>query len=101
MANNFKGYETNGITTETVVYTGPANTQTTIIGMTLANTTGNATLASVIKNNTYLVKDAPIPSGGSLVIVGGDQKVVIEPNDIVKVSADNAVDVIISTLEIV
>jgi len=83
------------------VYTGPANTQTTIIGMTVANTTGQATVASVKKNAAYLVKDAPVPAGGALVVIGGDQKVVIEPTNTISVLADNPVDVVISTLEIV
>jgi len=47
-----------------------------------------------------LVKDAPIPAGGSLVIVGGDQKMVIEPTNTISVSADNTVDVVLSVLEI-
>lgn len=98
--NTFKGYETGGVTTETTVFTGPASTETTVIGMTVANTSGSATLASVKKNTAYLVKDAPIPNGGSLIAIGGDQKLVIEATDTISVTADNAVDVILSTLEI-
>ena len=100
MANNFKGYESSGITTETVVYTGPAATQTTVIGLSIANTSGNATLVSVKKNTSYIVKNAPIPAGGSLVVVGADQKVVVEPTNTISVLADNTVDVVISVLEI-
>jgi len=101
MANNFVGSESTGITTETVVYTGPASTQVTVIGLTVANTSGNATLVSVKKNTAYLVKDAPVPSGGSIVVVGGDQKLVVQPTNTVSVSADNTVDVVLSVLEIV
>ncbi len=100
MANNFRGYESTGITAETIVYTGPASTQVTIIGLTASNASGNATLVSIKKNSAYLVKDAPVANGGSLVAVGGDQKIVIEPSDTISVSADNTVDVIMSTLEI-
>jgi len=36
------------------------------------------------------VKDAPVPVGGSLVVIGGDQKVVMEPGDVLKVTSDTA-----------
>ena len=100
MANNFVGAESTGITKETIVYTGKSATQATMIGLTVANTSGSATKVSVKKNNAYLVKDAPVPSGGSIVAVGGDQKLVIGPSDTVGVSADNTVDVVLSVLEI-
>jgi hypothetical protein len=43
-----------------------------------------------------------VPVGGSLVIVGGDQKVVLEAADALKVvtSAASSADVVISYLEI-
>jgi len=49
-----------------------------------------------------LVKNAPIPAGGTLVVVGGDQKVVLEPTDVVIVQSDTASsgDVTVSYLEI-
>ena len=50
----------------------------------------------------YLVKDATVAVGGSLVIVGGDQKVVLEPADVLKVetSAAASADCFASLLEI-
>jgi len=101
MANNFKGYEVVNITTETIVYTGAANTQATVIGFSVANTTGLPTLVSVKKNSAFMVKDAPVPSGSSLVVIGGDQKVAVEPTDTLSVISDQNVDVVLSTLEIV
>ena len=100
MANNFVGSETTGITTETVIYTGPAATQVTVIGLSIASTSGNATLASVKKNTAYVVKDAPVPVGSALVAIGADQKLVVQAGDTISVIADNTVDVIISVLEI-
>jgi len=100
MANTFKGIEATGVTAETVVYTGPAATQTTVIGMSVANVSGTATKVSVKKNSAYIVKDAPVPAGGSLVAIGADQKVVVEATDTISVSADNAVDAVLSVLEI-
>ena len=101
MANNFKGYEVVGVTAETVVYTGATATQSTVIGLTIANTSGVASLVSVKKNTAYLVLNAPVPAGGSLIVVGGNQKLVVEPTNTISVIADNTVDVIMSTLEIV
>ena len=47
-------------------------------------------------------QDAPIPVGGSLVVVGGDQKLVMEPGDTIKVTSDTAssADVVLSHLDI-
>ena len=75
--------------------------------MNLANTTTGSVLANVTLLNDdgdscFVVKNAPIPNGGSLVAVGGDQKLVMEANDIIKVSSDTttSVDVSLSILEI-
>lgn len=100
MANNFKSYQSTNVTAEATVFTGPALTQTTIIGFSIANT-GNAVASVSVKlNGAYMVKNAPVPVGGSLVVVGGDQKVVVEDGDLVNVVSDVTVDTIISTLEI-
>ena len=52
--------------------------------------------------DTALVKTAPIPSGGSLIVVGGDQKVVLQTGDGIFVNSDvaSSVDVVMSILEI-
>jgi hypothetical protein len=75
--------------------------------LNLANTTSSAITADVTLLNDggdscYLVKDAPIPIGSSLVAVGGDQKVVMNADDIIKVSSSAAtsIDVTLSILEI-
>lgn len=99
MATVFKGFESTGITTETVVYTTPVSTTATIVGMTIANTTSNAVTVSVKKNTAYMVKDAPIPVGGALVVVGGDQKVVVNESGTIDVTSDGVVDAIISVME--
>ena len=53
-------------------------------------------------DNIYLIKDAPVPIGSSLVAVGGDQKVVMNASDVLKVTSDTAssIDVALSILEI-
>ena len=100
MANTFANYTNTAVTTSTTVYTGPVATQSTVIGMTIANTTTNSILTSVTLNGVFLVKNAPIPVGGAFVPVGGDQKLVVTAGDLLNVEADFAVDVITSVLEI-
>ena len=98
--NTFKSYQSTGITTETTVLTGPSSTQTTVIGLSIANTGAGLATVDVKLNNAYIVKAAPIPVGGSLVAIGGEQKVVVEATDTIKVTSDVIVDVCTSTLEI-
>ena len=100
MANRFGNYTTEAVTTEAVVHTAPAATQTTIIGMTIANTSAAAVYVDVKLGTTYLIKQAPISVGGALIAVGGDQKVVMESGNTLSVSGTSTVDVIISVLEI-
>ena len=107
MPNTFKNFANANVgTTTTTVYTCPAATQTTVIGMTVANTTTNNITASVQVNHAgtdvFLVKDAMVPAGGALVPVGGDQKLVLEAGDTIRVTSSiaNSIDAIVSVLEI-
>ena len=49
----------------------------------------------------YIVKNAEVYTGGSLVAVGGDQKLVLETGDLIRVVSDTAssVDTIVSVME--
>lgn len=109
MANTFKSDGNAGVGTSiATIYTCPSSTQTTVIGLSLANISGSSVEATVtlVKNGgtptLHLVKDVPLPTGSTTVIVGGDQKLVLESGDSVKVVSDtnNSVDAIISYLEI-
>ena len=108
MANAFKLVTDTGVgTSPATVYTCPSATETTIIGLNLANIVSSAVQVSVqLENNDgdniYLIKDAPVPIGSSLVVVGGDQKVVMNASDVLKVTSDTAssIDVALSILEI-
>ena len=118
MANTFKNVTAQAIgTTATVVgfATGvPDNSQVTCIGMTCANVANEVVSVDVtlevydVGGNTgitHLVKAAPIPVGGSLVVLGGDQKVVMQDtaggNQIkVKSNVASSIDVVMSYLEI-
>ena len=105
MANVFKNYVAAdvGTSASTIV---TASTQTTVIGMTVANLTTSPITVSVYvtisATDYYVVKDAVVPAGGSLVPIGGDQKLVLETGDALKVISDTATsaDVIASVLEI-
>ena len=92
MANTFKNRTLRAVgtgATDVGAVVAPS-TQTTLIGMTVANITTN------------IVKTAPIPTGGSLVVLGGDQKVVLMTGDKITVTSNTAssADVIMSFLEI-
>lgn len=108
MANAFKLVtDTTVGTSPATVYTCPSSTQTTIIGLNLANIISTSVQVDVqIENadgdNIYLIKNGPVPIGSSLVAVGGDQKVVMNVGDVLKVTSDTAssIDVMLSILEI-
>jgi hypothetical protein len=112
MANNFfvKTEAGVGSTLQQVAsYTPGAGVETTIIGLTIANVETSQILvdvklvtSSVDDDDVYLVKAAPVPVGSSLVVVGGDQKVVLNEGDYIEVYSDTAssADVAMSILEI-
>lgn len=107
MPNTFKNFHSKNVgTSAATVYTCPASTQTTIIGMSVANTTASPITADVYLTisavDYYLIKSGVVPVGGALVVVGGDQKVVLEADDVLKVvtSVATSADVICSLLEI-
>lgn len=107
MANTFKNnFQQNIGQTIQTVYTTGSGVQATVIGMTVANVTGNDVRANVIVNSSgtdyYLVKNATIEPGSALVPIGGDQKLVLEASDFLRVQSDTAIslDVIVSVLEI-
>ena len=116
MANAFKlktfGGGSTGANTAMLVYTGKSSTETTIIGMSIANISTSQILVSVniesdtsdteTNANVFVIKDAPIPVGGTLVPIGGDQKVVLLDTDVLKVTSDtaNSADTTLSILEI-
>jgi len=108
MANTFKNRTLRAVGTSPVDVGAvvSASTQTTLIGMTVANITAGVISVTVTlgdgTNTTNIVKTAPIPTGGSLVVLGGDQKVVLMTGDKITVTSNTAAsaDVIMSFLEI-
>ena len=91
-------------------YAVPSSTETTVIGLSVSNVTGSSVdvdlaLSATMANTTNDISigtNIPVPSGSTVVLVGGDQKLVMEPTDLIKVksSAAASVDVCMSLLEI-
>ncbi len=110
MANNFKTFTAQNIDTSSskaTLYTCPSSTETTIIGLNIANIlTVSITVTVELLDGgstiTHVVKDAIVPVGSSLVVVGGDQKIVMNSTDVLKVygSENNCCDAVLSVLEI-
>lgn len=107
MANSFKNYFLkNANTTSQNVYVAGAGVSATVIGMTIGNTTAapiSANITVTSAGTSYvMLQGATIATGGALVPIGGDQKLVLEAGDFVQVqsSAANSADVIVSVLEI-
>ena len=109
MANTFKNAAAAATgTSEISVYTVPSSTTTTVIGLTCANVTSTSPVKVSIRvfdssatAHFFVVKNAEIFEGGALVAVGGDQKLVLETGDIIKVESDTAssIDTIVSVME--
>jgi hypothetical protein len=109
MANTFKNAAVAATgTSEATVYTVPSSTTTTVIGLTCANVTSTSPVLVSIRiydssgnAHYYVVKNAEVYTGGSLVAVGGDQKLVLETGDIIKVISDtsSSIDTIVSVME--
>lgn len=109
MANTFKNAVKIDVTTSaSTIYISPALTTSTVIGFSISNkySTDITVSATLVDSSTsteiYLVKDAPVPKGSAIVIIGGDQKVVLEPGDYITVSASqsNSADAVLSILQI-
>lgn len=113
MANSFLSETDTAIgTSAATVFTCPSATEVTVIGLSVANIVSSQIAVDVVldasgrtsgaEDSVYLVKAAPIPVGGTLVVIGGDQKVVMEPGDAIKVTSDTAssADVVLSHLDI-
>jgi hypothetical protein len=107
MANVFKlKTKANVGVTTSIVYTVPAATTTTVIGITLANTSGSSInvgvgVSRVSSDSVKLLKDAPIPQGSTLEFMQGN-KIVLEATDTLTVVSDTAssLDASITILEL-
>jgi hypothetical protein len=109
MASSFKSYTQANIgTTSTTIHTVPVGATHTVIGLSLAALTAtditvSATLTRGASTVNLISPITPLPGAGTIVVAGGDQKIVLQEGDIIKVksSVANGYDAILSVLEIV
>ena len=95
---------------QTGAYTVAASTQTTVIGFSVSNVTSSSvdidvavsTTMANTTNDVSICTTVPVPSGSTIVLVGGDQKLVLVTGDLIKIksSAAASLDVVMSMLEI-
>ena len=97
MAQDFERYGLNAVgTSAAAVHT--SDSDDAIISIRLANTTTSTINASVFITSTvtsgsqdhYIIKNAPIVAGGSLELIDGGSKLVIQNGDVVKAKSDTA-----------
>ena len=105
MANTFRNALSRNVgTSAQQVYAAPASKNAICIELDVCNTTnGGVTCDAYITSggsNYYIIKNAPVPVGGSLQIIAG-QKIVLSDGDSLNVvsSVATSLDVIASILE--
>jgi hypothetical protein len=100
MPNVLTNYTSANIGTSPVtLYTVPASTTGTIVGLNMANTTAAQIAVDVQVAGVYVVKGAPIPANSALSVLDG--KLVVKTTQTVVVTSDTttSADVILSVLE--
>ena len=119
MANEFRNRTLTGVgTSATILYATPDGKTSIVLELDVANTTtsvveatvelldySDASGSGVGTNWKHIVKNAPVPAGGSLMVVAG-QKIVLEERsggtgDAVRItsSAATSLDVVSAVLE--
>ena len=109
MATLFKNKVINNIGVVPVdVYETDASTRATVIGMSLTNLTQSFVYVDVlIQDDTsvtgYYLKETLLPANTSLRVVNQGEKLIVAPSNKVQIRAniDDAVDVVLSFVEIV
>jgi hypothetical protein len=108
MANFFKNSLESGIGTGgSVVYTCPAGRTSTVIGVSVANIAASDVGVTVKAHDvstgriSHVIKQFIVAENSTLVLFGGDQKLVLETGDFISVtgSALSSLDSIVSVLE--
>lgn len=109
MANVFTNRFTSSVGTVPAVVYEPPNTidYATVIGCTIASITSATVkfdlfVRDVDSTIVYLLKGAELETGTGQVPIGGEQKLVLLPNQALMAGSDtaNAIDVTVSVLEI-
>ena len=109
MANTFINRISGSIgTTETTIYTVDPGITTTVIGVAVSNRLQSNILVDVKltesggSNIAYLCTGSLIPPGSNIILVGGEQKVVLGSGDYLTLRSNvaSSADIIVSALEI-
>lgn len=107
MANQFTRYVAKNVgTTGNTLVTANAATQTTCIGLSVANTISSPISVSVYvtasATNYYLINGMTVAPGGALTLFGSDGKLVLNSGDafVVSSSVSNSADAVLSVLQI-
>jgi len=106
MANTFKNGIKASVTTVTTVYTAPALTTATVIGLVVANAAGADTTATVkvvdssASVTANLCLSTSVPAASNLNVLNNNNRVVLEAGDYITVTCAAACDVTVSVLEI-
>ena len=93
MAQDFERHIHRNIGSATPVRT--ANSDDAVIGIRVANTHASTTVkvdAYIASggNDYYIIKNAPVPAGGSLELIDGGAKIVLQCGDVLTINADAA-----------
>ena len=105
MAQNFRRFiARNTGTSPATIFT--ADSYDTVIGIRCANVHASSTVNVDVyindgSNDYYLIKTAPIPVGGSLELIDGGAKFVVDTGDILKIvsSVASSVDTWVSVVD--
>jgi hypothetical protein len=107
MASVFTSYVAKNITTSaSTLVTVASATQTTVVGLSVANTSAADITVDVYITrsavNYYLIKGGIINVGSTFILSGGDQKIILIAADALKIvsSAATSADAILSVLEL-
>jgi len=104
MAQDFRRYTANGVGTSPVTVV-TANSNDTLIGISVANVASTQVTATVVindgSNDITIVASAPIPVGSSLQVLDGGAKQVMQSGDALKVTCSVAagLDVWVSAVD--
>jgi len=107
MASVFTSYVAKDIgTSASTLVTVAAATQTTVVGLSVANTSAADITVDVYITrsavNYYVIKGATVPVGSTFILSGGDQKIILIAADVLRIvsSAATSADAILSVLEL-
>ncbi len=107
MANNFRNFQVLNVATGagSTLYTVPASTQSIVVGLLVANKTAvNVTVTVNLATGvtTALISGVIVPPNSTLVVIGKDEKLVMEAADVLTVIAGTAtsLDATASVLEV-